>query len=96
MYVNYFKDGTISFLTALGIGIPTGLVGNIISVLILAVITGVIIPLLRILFRQLFLLLNKKGVISDDELNEIINKQKKAIDELEKEVEKLKDEEGEN
>lgn len=96
MYVNYFKDGSISFLTSLGIGIPSGLVGNIMGVLILAVITGVIIPLLRILFKQIFLLLNKKGVITDDELNEIIDKQKKMIDELEKEVEKLKDEKGEN
>lgn len=91
MKLTYFKDGAISFITALGISIPTGLIDDILKLLLLALITGFVVPIIRLLFHKLVKYLKDKKVISECDYNFLNNKAKETVDKLEKELqEKLK------
>lgn len=79
----YIKDGMLSFMATLGITIPTGLLDNVISLLIVAVVTGILIPLIRYLGS--YIIDSIKG-INEEKKQKLQDKLNDDIDEIEKEI----------
>ena len=82
----YLKDGAVSFLATLGITIPTGLLDNILSLLIVAFVTGIVVPLIRYLGA---LIISKINGHSEEKKQEFQNKLDEDIDEIVDEIKKL-------
>lgn len=101
---DYVADGLLSSGTGILAGISLGVLQNAIDILILAGITGIVIPLVRWGFSEIIKLLYKKGLIPrslvdemavsiDEQIKFLEDKLHKAIDSKNEEVVKFLKEE---
>ena len=89
----YIKDGFVSFCATLGITIPTGLLDNIVALLIVAAVTGIVVPLIRYLGSCI--IYNIKGY-TEEKKQELQNKLDEDIDEIVDEIKKMGGEENDD
>ncbi len=84
-------DGILATMTGIGTGIWAGILQNALDIVILAIITSIVVPLLRWLLGLFLKYLYKKGIISEKHLSLFQSEEEKFfLDFLMKELEKAK------